>query len=197
MGTEIYPDGTNACHREYPYRPDAKISGSYPLPWDIQLAGTYQFSRGVQTGGAGPSIQANFAIPAASAAGLGARAWTGVASRTVQLIREGLMYGDHNLSQLDVRVSKRFDLDRDTAAGRLRRLQPLQQQLAVHGQLDLLDGRHERSGCGRPTCCRTASSSSAGSSPSDGGGRVRDQAHPPFGSKAARRSRTVGRDPIG
>jgi hypothetical protein len=112
QGTEMYPDGTTACHREYPYRPDAKISGSYTLPWEIQLSGTYQYSRGVQTGGAGPSIQANFAIPSASAAGLGARAWNGVASRTVQLIREGLMYGDHNLSQLDMRVSKRFTLDR-------------------------------------------------------------------------------------
>ena len=56
QGTEIYPDGTNGCHREYGYRPDAKMSGSYTLPWDIQLAGTYQFTRGVQTGGAGPSI---------------------------------------------------------------------------------------------------------------------------------------------
>jgi hypothetical protein len=110
MGTEIYPDGTTACHREYPFRPDAKISGSYVLPFDILLAGTYQFSRGVQTGGAGPSIQANFAIPAASAAGLGARTWTGAASRTVQLIREGLMYGDHDLSQLDLRLSKRFSM---------------------------------------------------------------------------------------
>ena len=44
------------------YRPDVKLSGSYTLPWDIQLAGTYQFSRGVQTGGAGPSIQANWAV---------------------------------------------------------------------------------------------------------------------------------------
>jgi hypothetical protein len=112
QGTEIYPDGTTSCHREYPYRPDAKLSGSYVLPWDIQLAGTYQYSRGVQTGGAGPSIQANFAIPSAAAAGLGARPWNGAASRTIQLIREGLMYGDHDLSQLDVRLSKRFTMDR-------------------------------------------------------------------------------------
>jgi hypothetical protein len=112
QGTEIYPDGTTACHREYGFRPDAKISGAYTLPWDIQLAGTYQFSRGVQTGGAGPSIQANFAIPTASAAALGARPWNGAASRTIQLIREGLMYGDHNLSQLDLRLGKRFNVGR-------------------------------------------------------------------------------------
>ena len=112
QGTEQYPDGTAACHREYPYRPDAKVSGAYTLPWNIQLAGTYQFTRGVQTGGPGPSIQAAFAIPAAAAAGLGARAWTGAATRTVQLIREGLLYGDQDLHQLDVRLSKRLGFDR-------------------------------------------------------------------------------------
>ncbi len=112
QGTEVYPDGTRACHREYPYRPDVKISGSYTLPFDVVLAGTYQFSRGVQTGGAGPSIQANFAIPSASAAALGDRPWNGAASRTVQLIREGLMYGDHNLNQLDLKLAKRFNFDR-------------------------------------------------------------------------------------
>jgi hypothetical protein len=112
QGTEIYPDGTTACHREYPFRPDAKLSGSYPLPYGIQLAATFQHSRGVQTGGAGPSIQANFAIPLASAAGLGARSWIGAASRTVQLIREGLLYGEHNLNQLDLRLAKRFDVGR-------------------------------------------------------------------------------------
>jgi hypothetical protein len=108
QGTEIYPDGTTACHREYGFRPDAKISGAYTLPFDILLAGTYQFTRGVQTGGAGPSIQANFSIPALQAAALGARPWNGAASRTIQLIREGLLYGDHDLHQLDLKFSKRF-----------------------------------------------------------------------------------------
>jgi hypothetical protein len=108
QGTEIYPDGTTSCRREYPYRPDLKLSGSYTLPWDIVLAGTYQYSRGVQTGGAGPSIQANFNISSGQAASLGARPWNGAASRTIQLIREGLMYGDHDLNQLDVKLAKRF-----------------------------------------------------------------------------------------
>ena len=143
MGTEIYPDGTTACHREYPFRPDAKISGSYTLPWDILLAGTYQYSRGVQTGGAGPSIQANFAIPAASAAGLGARSWTGAASRTVQLIREGLIYGDHNLTQLDVRLSKRFNLSNYRFRLDFDVYNLFNSSWPYHGQLDLL-GRGEQ-----------------------------------------------------
>src|SRR4029453_9645113 len=51
--TEIFPDGSRACHQVYPFRPDAKILGSYTLPWDVQLSGTFQFPRGAQTGGAG------------------------------------------------------------------------------------------------------------------------------------------------
>jgi hypothetical protein len=109
QGTEIYADGTTACHREYGYRPDAKVSGSYTLPWDIQLAGTYQFTRGVQNGGAGPSVTAAWAVTSAVAAPMTGRpAWTGVASRTIQLISEGKNYGDHNLNQLDLRLAKRF-----------------------------------------------------------------------------------------
>ena len=61
VNTEEYPDGTSYCHREYPYRPDLKILGSYTLPGDILFSGTYQFSRGVQTGGAGPAILATWA----------------------------------------------------------------------------------------------------------------------------------------
>ena len=114
QGTEVYPDGTTACHREYGFRPGAGGSGSFTLPWDVALTGTYQFSRGVQTGGAGPSIQANWAVTNAvvnTPAALG-RNWTGTTFKTVQLIREGLDYGDHNLHQLDVRASKRFRFDR-------------------------------------------------------------------------------------
>jgi hypothetical protein len=109
---EIYADGTKGCHREYGYRPDAKLSGSYTLPWDIQVAGTYQFTRGVQTGGAGPSIQANWAVTNAIATQQIGRNWTGVASRTVALISEGKDYGKHNLNQLDIRLAKRFNVSK-------------------------------------------------------------------------------------
>ena len=59
------------------------MSGSYSLPWDVQLAGTYQFSRGIRTG---------------------------VASRIVGLMSEGEDYGKHNLNQVDLRLGKRFNL---------------------------------------------------------------------------------------
>jgi Carboxypeptidase regulatory-like domain len=112
QGTEIYADGTNNCHREYPYRPGAGISGLYTLVWGVHVSGTYQFSRGVQTGGAGPSILAAWPVTSTAAAPnpqIG-RGWTGANSRTIGLIREGLEYGEHDLHQLDLRFSKRFDL---------------------------------------------------------------------------------------
>jgi hypothetical protein len=112
QGTETYPDGSRGCHREYPYRPDVKVSGAYTLPFDILIAGTYQFSRGVQTGGAGPSIQANWAVLNAVANPQIGRNWTGTASRTIQLIREGDDFGQHNLNQLDLRASKRVGFGR-------------------------------------------------------------------------------------
>ena len=110
---EIYADGTTGCHREYGYRPDAKFSGSYTLPWDVQLGGTYQFTRGVQTGGAGPSITAAWTVTNAVALQQIGRNWqSNAASRTVALIREGLDYGKNNLNQLDVKLAKRFTVDK-------------------------------------------------------------------------------------
>src|SRR5204862_133761 len=49
---------------------------------------------------------ANFANPAVST--LGRALNPGAANKTIQLIREGLEYGDQNLHQLDLRASKRF-----------------------------------------------------------------------------------------
>jgi hypothetical protein len=112
QGTETYADGSNNCHREYPYRPGAGLSGLYTLPFGVQLSGTYQFSRGVQNGGAGPSILAAWPVVSTAAAPnpqIG-RGWTGAASRTIGLIREGLEYGEHDLHQLDLRFSKRFNI---------------------------------------------------------------------------------------
>lgn len=112
QGSEIYPDGSTACRREYGYRPDLKMSGSYTLPWDVQVAGTYQFSRGIQNGGAGPSLNATWNVTRAQAAAIGARSWTNVASRGINLFREGSNYGEHNLNQLDIKLAKRFTINR-------------------------------------------------------------------------------------
>jgi carboxypeptidase family protein len=114
--TETYADGSRYCHRAYPLRPDFKASGSVPLPGGIQFSAVYQFSRGVQNGGAGPSVLATWPMNntlLAQFSNLG-RNLTAGGSKSVQLIREGLEYGDQNLSQLDLRASKRF------TAGRFR-----------------------------------------------------------------------------
>jgi len=109
---EIFPDGSKACHQDLPYRPDFKLSGSYPLPLDFLISGAFQFTRGVQTGGAAPSVQATWATAPASATTLG-RAYSAAATtKSVNLIAVGQNYGFDNLKQLDLRLSKRFKLDR-------------------------------------------------------------------------------------
>ena len=116
VGQEIYPDGSSYCHREYGYRPDVRALGSYPVGGGVQLSATYQFIRGVQSGGAGPSVLATWnmtnALLAANGSTLGRSLNAGSTFKAVQLIREGLEYGDQNLHQLDLRASKRFTVNR-------------------------------------------------------------------------------------
>ena len=87
------------------------------LPYGIQFSGTYQFSRGVQTGGAGPSILATYTLTSAQFANpaistLGRALNPGSPTKSIQLMREGLEYGENDLNQLDLRASKRFNFNR-------------------------------------------------------------------------------------
>jgi hypothetical protein len=109
-----------ACHQDLPYRPDFKLLGSYTLPFDVIVSGTFQFVRGVQNGGgtlgfasagAPPSIQAAWSTPA-SATTLGRAYSSASASEIVNLIPVGYNYGDQNLKQLDLRFSKRIKLQK-------------------------------------------------------------------------------------
>ena len=104
------------CHTLQPFRPDAKILGSYALPWQqIILTGTYQFSRG-------PALRATWSAPNSLIAPIIGRnlsacaAATGACTSTksIELIEPNTAYGE-NLNQLDIRGSKRF-----TVGGRLR-----------------------------------------------------------------------------
>jgi len=104
-GTEIYPDGSRACHQVFPYRPDVKLLGSYTLPLDIMISGTYQHSQG-------PNILANWSVNnAVVQPGLGRVLANAVTSKVVNLVEPGQVYG-LSLDQLDLRASKRFKLDR-------------------------------------------------------------------------------------
>jgi hypothetical protein len=109
---EIFPDGSRACHQDLPYRPDLKMSGSYTLPWDIIVSPAFQFVRGVQTGGAAPSVLATWGTTPASATTLGRGYSANATTKSVNLIAVGANYGNDNLSQLDVRLSKRVKFNR-------------------------------------------------------------------------------------
>jgi hypothetical protein len=109
---EIFPDGSKACHQDLPYRPDLKLLGSYTLPYEVVLSATYQFSRGVQTGGAAPSILATWATAPSSATTLGRAYSAGATTKSVNLMAVGVNYGNQNLQQLDLRASKRIKLDK-------------------------------------------------------------------------------------
>jgi hypothetical protein len=111
--SEVYPGGSRACHTVYPFRPDVKLLGTYPLPYDVQLSATYQFTRGVQTGLAGPAILATWAVPNALIKPVLNRDLSaGAQTKNISLIAPGAEYGDNNLNQVDIRASKRFKFDR-------------------------------------------------------------------------------------
>jgi hypothetical protein len=104
-GTETYPDGSSACRQVYGYRPDAKLLGTYPLPWDFQISGTYQHSQG-------PAILGSWsASNAVLQPTLGRPLSSGVTSKMISLIDPGSVYGT-GLNQLDLRASKRFAINR-------------------------------------------------------------------------------------
>jgi hypothetical protein len=114
--SEVFFNGDKACHQNLPYRPDLKLLGSYTLPFDVVFSGTFQFVRGVQNGGgvlgvagagAPPSVQAAWSTPA-TATTLGRPYSSSSASEIVNLIPIGYNYGNFNLKQLDLRVSKRI-----------------------------------------------------------------------------------------
>jgi hypothetical protein len=110
--SEIFPDGSKACHQDLPYRPDFKLSGSYLLPLDIQLSGVFQFTRGVQNGGAAPSVLATWSATPSTATTLGRAYSASATTKSVQLMAVGQNYGNDNLTQLDLRASKRFRIDK-------------------------------------------------------------------------------------
>src|SRR5207247_1135157 len=104
--------GTKACHQNLRYRPDLKLFGTYTLPLDVQVSAIYQFSRGVQNGGAAPSVLATWTATPASATTLNRGYSAGATTKTVNLVAVGANYGPENLNQLDLRASKRFKMNK-------------------------------------------------------------------------------------
>src|SRR5262245_59824492 len=106
--SEQFPNGQKACHQDLPYRPDFKFSGSYTLPYDVLVSGVFQFSRGIQNGGAAPSILATWTTTSNNTTLGRAFSAGATATRTFNLLPVGENYGNYNLKQLDLRASKRF-----------------------------------------------------------------------------------------
>jgi hypothetical protein len=87
------------CRTETPFLTQVKLLGSYTLPWDVQIAGTFQSIPGPQITASGTYTRAQL-IPE-----LGRN--LSVASVTVPLVQPGTMYGDR-LNQIDIRFTKVF-----------------------------------------------------------------------------------------
>ena len=128
--------------RIYPYRPDVKVLGSYTLPFDIQLSGTYQFTRGVQTGGAGTAILATWTAPAAQV-DAGARPCrcrpAAPSGAVISLIQPGTVLRQQQPESARSAGVEALPVRAVPLPHRLRRLQHPQQQLAVLGDQHVLD----------------------------------------------------------
>jgi hypothetical protein len=94
------PEELRFCSTSPPMRPRWKFAGSYPLPWDVQIAGTFQNLPG-------PELLANYLVSnALIAPSLGRDLAAGSRSvKTVALIEPGTMYGER-MTQVDIRMSK-------------------------------------------------------------------------------------------
>ena len=80
-----------------------KLNGSYPLPGDFLVSGTYQNM-------SGPAVEANWAVPTADIApSLGRNLSGGARTATVPLIAPQTVFEDR-LSRLDLRLSRNFDI---------------------------------------------------------------------------------------
>ncbi len=91
------------CHQDSNWVTQVKGYASYTLPWEVQLAATYQ-------GIPGLPLAANVSYPTAEVAKSLGRPLSGSATQVmVNVVPPGTMYGDW-LNQLDVRLGKTFRL---------------------------------------------------------------------------------------
>jgi hypothetical protein len=108
QGTGIPPNGGNStagqlyCDVTPPFQANVKLLGVYPLPWDVQLAATFQSLPGPQI------LASRVYTNAEIAPSLGRNLATGANGvATIPLIKPGTVYDDR-LYQVDIRASKIF-----------------------------------------------------------------------------------------
>ncbi len=96
------PQQLYQCDVRPPYQQRFKVSGSYPLFWDIQAAAVYQNLPGI-------SYSATLTVPTARIAPtLGRNLAGGTANATIQLLAPYSAFFDDRINQLDLRFSKIF-----------------------------------------------------------------------------------------
>lgn len=100
-------NGLRFCERTPPFRTLYKASGSYTLPYEIQLSGSVQAVPG-------NDIAANFSYNSAFAG----VALTGGGNRTVNLVEPNTMFLDYQ-TQVDARLSRTFRFGRKRVQGYL------------------------------------------------------------------------------
>jgi hypothetical protein len=91
------PD-TRFCRVTPPFQMDVKFAVSYPLPWNVQVSGTFQSSPG-------PEITASWAAPNTVVQPSLGRPLASGNTATVALMEPGTLYGDR-FNQVDARVTK-------------------------------------------------------------------------------------------
>jgi Carboxypeptidase regulatory-like domain len=86
------------CHVEGPYLTQAKLLGSYTLPWDVQIAATYQNIPGRQ-------LAANAVFTSRQVEGSLGRPLAAASTVTVNVVTPGTLY-EERLNQVDLRFTK-------------------------------------------------------------------------------------------
>ena len=92
------------CHTETPFLTQIKLLGAYMLPYDVQLAATFQSLPG-------PQISANVIYPSGQIAPSLGRQLSSARQVSINVVEPGTMYGER-LNQLDLRLTKIFSVGR-------------------------------------------------------------------------------------
>jgi hypothetical protein len=103
------PNYTIYCDQskyDIPFRTQFKLGGTYPLPWSLNVSGTFQSYPGTRNYGSGATnldyLQQTYIVPAALLT-------PGQASETVNLNTPGSLYLPRS-NQLDLRFARKFKL---------------------------------------------------------------------------------------
>ena len=98
------PNGLRFCDATPPFRTTFKLSGSYLLPYEFQLSGTYMAIPG-------PSVAANYTVTAAIAGRPIVGTTGGTTTIPVNLVESNSMFLPYQ-RKLDLRIGRNFRFDR-------------------------------------------------------------------------------------